>query len=123
MRPLQENDSEEVFAIINSNRAILRNWLGWVDSLKSVEDAKKFVTQSIEEFAKNKAFRFGIFYQQRYIGIVDLHDINMEHKRASVGYWLGQEFQGRGIMAEALKKLLEFGFETLNLNRIEIHQK
>ncbi|MBD3280694.1 GNAT family N-acetyltransferase [Candidatus Dojkabacteria bacterium] len=121
MRPLQEKDAEEIFAVIDSNRTILRNWLGWVNNVKSVEDSKKFVIQSIEGFSKNKVFRFGIFSQQRYAGMIDLDDVSLEHKRAIVGYWLGKEFQRRGIMTEALKKLLEFGFEKLDLNRIEIH--
>ena len=42
-----------------------------------------------------------------------------EHDRAEVGYWIGKPFWGRGLATAALRLLLQFGFETLQLNRIE----
>ena len=121
MRPFQDVDAEKVFMAIDTNRSILKRWLGWVDNIKTIEDSKKTVAQSINDFADGKSFRFGIFVENKYAGIVDLKDVNQKDKRASVGYWLGQEYQGKGIMTSALKQLLEFGFGTLDLNRIEIH--
>ncbi|WP_343076315.1 GNAT family protein [Pullulanibacillus sp. KACC 23026] len=38
----------------------------------------------------------------------------------TIGYWLGQGFQGKGIMTKALEAVIHYGFTELNLNRIEI---
>ena len=42
-----------------------------------------------------------------------------EHFRAEVGYWIGQPYWGRGLASEALRLLIQFGFMTLKLNRVE----
>ncbi len=51
------------------------------------------------------------------VGTVGL-DIFLEHGRAGLGYWIGKEFWGKGYATEAAKAVLEFGFDTLKLNRI-----
>jgi len=38
-----------------------------------------------------------------------------------VGYWLGEEYRGNGYASEALNKILDFGFNKLNLQRIHAH--
>ncbi|WP_432806193.1 GNAT family N-acetyltransferase [Metabacillus idriensis] len=40
------------------------------------------------------------------------------HKRAELAYWFGVPFWGRGYAAEAIDKVLEFGFKDIELNRI-----
>lgn len=52
------------------------------------------------------------------MGLIFLH-INHHDNSAEVGYWLGRPFWGGGYMTEALKAMLQFGFEELNLNRIQ----
>ena len=42
-----------------------------------------------------------------------------EHARAEVGYVLSRGYWGRGIMTEAVRAVIHFGFEELHLNRIE----
>lgn len=41
------------------------------------------------------------------------------HKRAEIGYWLGKPFWGQGYMSEAARRVIQFGFEELDLNRIQ----
>ena len=43
---------------------------------------------------------------------------DIERRSAEIGYWLGQEFWGRGITTAAVRALTRYGFETLNLTRI-----
>lgn len=38
-----------------------------------------------------------------------------------MGYWIGKPFWGKGYITEALKAVLAFGFDKLQLNRIEAH--
>jgi [ribosomal protein S5]-alanine N-acetyltransferase len=44
--------------------------------------------------------------------------LNPEHRRADIGYWLGKPFWGQGYMSEAARRVIQFGFEELDLNRI-----
>ncbi|RCK09650.1 N-acetyltransferase [Bacillus licheniformis] len=45
--------------------------------------------------------------------------IDQENGRAEIGYDLGRNHWGKGFASEAVKKLIDYGFTSLNLNRIE----
>ena len=53
-------------------------------------------------------------------GVFVLGWIQAAHRSASVSYWLGEEFTGRGLATSALVLISRFAFETLGLNRLEI---
>ena len=54
------------------------------------------------------------------IGRCGIHNWNMDHKRAEIGYVMHDlDFRCKGLMTEALGAILEYGFKQLNLNRIE----
>ena len=56
----------------------------------------------------------------KYLGWCGYHTIVVNHKRAEIGYeLLAEEERNKGYMGEALKKVIQYGFEDLNLNRIE----
>jgi len=57
----------------------------------------------------------------RIIGSVGLVEIRPRDRRASIGYWLAADRQGRGTMSEAVRAMLDHGFGALELNRIELH--
>ena len=54
------------------------------------------------------------------IGRGGLHNWNAEHHRAELGYEMEDElFKKKGLMTEAVGAFIEYGFEKMNLNRIE----
>ena len=50
------------------------------------------------------------------IGIFPQTDVY--RKNAEMGYWLAEEYWGRGIMTEAVKQIIEYGFKTFDISRI-----
>lgn len=46
--------------------------------------------------------------------------INRNNGSAEIGYWLSEDYQGKGIMTECVRTLADFGFESLKLSKIEI---
>lgn len=54
-----------------------------------------------------------------FFGAAGLNSLNKEHKKAEIGFWLMPEFWGKGIINEAIPFILEYGFDKLNLHRIE----
>jgi len=53
------------------------------------------------------------------IGTIGFWNILTEHFRAEIGYLLDVDFQGKGIMQEALSKVVEYGFNIMKLHSIE----
>lgn len=56
----------------------------------------------------------------KIIGRCGLHNWNMEHKRAEIGYVMEDEnFKKKELMTEAVSAIIDYGFNKMNLNRIE----
>ena len=55
-----------------------------------------------------------------FLGHVMLHTVAWRHKRAEVGYWLVPAARGRGIGRTAVSLLVDWAFEELELDRVEI---
>lgn len=53
------------------------------------------------------------------VGIIGITNITTVHRRAELGYWVLPEWQGKGLVVEAAKKIIAFCFNVLQLNRIE----
>jgi ribosomal-protein-serine acetyltransferase len=120
LRPLQEQDAEELFAVTDRNRAHLLRWLPWVDATRTVNDSTLFIRHAIEEERSLRAIHCAITLRDQIIGVIAFNAIDHFHRCGTVGYWLSQVQTGNGYMTGAVRALVQFGFEYLNLNRIEI---
>lgn len=54
-----------------------------------------------------------------FYGVGGLNDVNNTHKKAEIGCWLFKEFWGLGIMTEVMPIICNYGFENMDLHRIE----
>ncbi|WP_134385164.1 GNAT family N-acetyltransferase [Flavobacterium psychrophilum] len=54
-----------------------------------------------------------------FYGAGGFNNLNKEHKKAEIGFWLLPEFWGQGFMQEAFPLICDYGFNKLDLNRIE----
>ncbi|MEI6843101.1 MAG: GNAT family protein [bacterium] len=120
LRLIQQEDAESYFNLIDKNREHIKKWLPWVDSVKSIEDIKKYIRESIESFESKTSIDFGIFYKNQPIGSVNMNKIDHYHKKADIGYWLDKEHTGKGIMTSSVKAFTDYLFKELDINRIEI---
>lgn len=120
LKLLELRDAEELFALTDASRAYLREWLPWVDSTGTVDDTIAFIQSALDQFASNRGFQAGILYKGQLVGALGLHDMNWGNRSSSVGYWLGENVQGKGIMTQACKAVVNLAFREYGLNRVEI---
>lgn len=114
----QEKHAQELFALTDRNRSYLREWLPWLDTTQSPDDSEEYILSMLQKFAHQNGLGVGIWYKGQLAGVIDLH--NFSYQKAEIGYWLGQEFSGHGIMTRACRAMLNHGFEELKLHRILI---
>lgn len=118
---LQPHHAEEVFSLVDANREHLKKWLGWVNNIKSINDYKETIIPIwLKQFADNDGFNAGIFYEDRLVGMISLHFINWKTKHTSIGYYLSEQETGKGIISTCVKSLLDYAFNDLELNKVEI---
>jgi hypothetical protein len=107
LRLLEERHAEELADLTDRNREHLRAWLPWVDSNRTVEDHRTFIRGALEQFAGNNGFQAGIWHEGRLAGVVGFYGVDRENRSAFLGYWLGEEFQGRGLVTAACRALVD----------------
>ncbi len=118
---LEERHAPEVFAVVDRERAYLRQWLPWVDLTTEVEVTQNFIKTSLQQFANNHGFAAGIWRGSEFIGGIGTHRIDWLYRRVEIGYWIAQKYQGRGIITAACRAVINHAFAEWRLNRVEIH--
>lgn len=118
LREITSDDALDVFQI-RSDYQVTRYNTG--SPYTTIEQARRLI-ESIRNGYKNEdELRWGITFKGvgRVIGMVGFNYWHRRDRRASVGYDLAREHWGQGIMSEALRAVIHFGFTRMDLNRIE----
>jgi ribosomal-protein-serine acetyltransferase len=117
---LEERHTSDLYALTSANRAYLRRWLPWLDSTGTPWDTRAFIQRGLRMTADNEGFNCGIWYQGRLCGMVGLHSLSAANRHVAVGYWLAETAQGKGLMTQACRVVVDHAFKALALNRVEI---
>ncbi|NOY15201.1 MAG: GNAT family N-acetyltransferase [bacterium] len=85
-----------------------------------LSNAREFIQNTKLNLQTKKAFELGIHFNNKnqIIGMISLMEVDPQNKNAEIGFWLGRQYWRKGIMTEAVKLILGFGFNQLQLVRI-----
>jgi ribosomal-protein-alanine N-acetyltransferase len=88
---------------------------------KNQEDALEHIAMINEKIESNIGINWAITMKgnPKLIGIIGHYKISIENQRAEIGYMLLPEFHGKGIITEAIKVVVKYGFEEMQLHSIE----
>ena len=118
LRLLQPPDAGELFALIDSDRARLRDWLPWVDDTTRIDHSEKFIAKALKERVETRAFTSGIWSMGRLVGVIRHNRIDWANRVAFPTYWLASSEQGRGLMTQCCQTFYAHAFEQLKVHRI-----
>ena len=110
----------ELFTLTNQNREYLKRWLPWLDAVTEVNDTRNFINEQLERFAKGEALHVSIFYRGNLAGVLGFNQIDQLNKIGYIGYWLGEEYCGKGLMTTAVKDIIEIGQEFYGIEKFDI---
>ena len=108
----------------NINNLNVSKYLLTVPHPYTKKDIKWWVNHCAEKQKEKPktSYEFGISIKpsNKIVGGVGLSNINKEQGTAELGYWIGESYWRQGYVSEAVKELINFGFNKLKLRRLVI---
>ncbi len=118
LRQLLTNDEQEIFTLRYDS--VINKYLDRQLS-NTIADARNFINKVNENINKNVSLYWAITLSDRNImvGTICLYGFSDENDNCEIGYELLTKFQGQGIMKEAVKKVIDYAFNTIKVQKIE----
>ncbi len=119
LRRVTMEDAPEIF-FLRSDAAVLQ-FLS-KEPAATIKEAKDFITRINNDIDNNDGILWAIVLKEgsgKAIGSICYWRLSKEHYRAELGYVLDPNFWRRGIMKEAILKVLKYGFSGMGLHSIE----
>jgi RimJ/RimL family protein N-acetyltransferase len=122
LRPYSEDDADELYRAVRESMSELRPWMAWCHPDYSIEESRDWLAARAEARSKGTEYDFHISDARtgEYLGGTGLNQIKELYRAANLGYWISSRATGRGVATRAARMVARFGFEELNLVRIEI---
>ncbi len=120
LRKMTLDDAQDIFEYAKDEE--ISKWVTW-PAHKSIDDTIQFINFVLDGYKKNKHIGFVAERKEdkKVIGTIGFATFFVDHDKAEIGYTFGAKYWGKGYATEAAKKIIEFGFNELDLNRIQAH--
>lgn len=118
LKPLAIDDSHSLLEIF-SDPEVMRYWntAPWT----TIQDAIDFINKSNDSMLRQESLILGVYLKStgELAGKCMLFSYDQESKRAETGFGLGRSCWGKGYISEAGEALIQYGFDSLGLRRVE----
>ena len=117
LRQLLDSDDQNIF-ILRSDERVLK-YLGKARA-ESIDEARAFISKISKGITVNEWIYWVVTNNKvEFLGTICLWNLSEDKKRADIGFELLPEHFGRGIMQEVIPTILDYGFNTMQLNAID----
>ena len=118
LREMTLDDAGDMFELA-SDPQVVRHIL-W-DLCKTLDDTRALLMRYIDRYRQDQFAPWGLVLKEtgRLIGTCGFVDVNARHARGVIAYSLHRQLWGKGYMTEAVLRALSYGFDELELERIE----
>ncbi|MEM7657328.1 MAG: GNAT family N-acetyltransferase [Bacteroidota bacterium] len=120
LRVLEVPHTSTLFSLVETNRAFLQEWLSWIETIQTEKDCRKFIEGVRYRDVFAGTWVYGVWYQGELVGLLDLNEGNRHDKQVSIGYWLGKQVLGRGIMTMCVLRCMDHLFRQEKVQKILI---
>ena len=117
---IKEHHASAAFTLLNENREYLAPWIPTVTQVKTLDDFYTFLKGVKKRHDERQEKAFVITRDGILIGKIGLYYIDHQNRIAKIGYWIGEQHQGQGVITKCCRALIDYAFNILELNRIEI---
>lgn len=118
LRKIELNDALNLYEYLSRDEVTKYYDL---DTLTSKQQVVDLIQGLLYRYKVGRQIRWGISLKSNnnIIGTCGFHALEPDHYKAEIGYELHPDYWGTGIMSEVLARVVGYGFEEMNLNRIE----
>lgn len=120
LRAAKLSDAPAMFRMIDTQRQYLGRWLPFVAATRTENDSYAYPQSVLSAPSERRELLCTITADGRFAGLVGFKDTDRANRKTEIGYWLGEEYQGRGIMTRCVEALCGLAFSELDMNRIQI---
>ena len=118
LRLMEPRYAAEFLAVALENRDFFGQWLTWAYRINTLEDARDFLQEDIDQFADCGLSGIGIWQDKTLVGGIFFFPIERMIQATKIAYWLAESANGRGLMTRAIRPIIDHVFEDLKLNRV-----
>jgi ribosomal-protein-alanine N-acetyltransferase len=118
LRRMNAEDVKEIFFLRSDERVL--KYIA-IQKAETHDDALKYIDKIHNGINSNEWIMWAISLKDtsKLVGTICLWNLSTKDLKADVGYVLHPDFQGMGIMQEAIVKVIDYGFKTMELNSID----
>ena len=122
VRPYRLEDADALFAAVAESRQHIWPWMPWGDQHQTVDDSRDFILRTQAKWLLREDMTVGFFEasSERYLGGSGLHPRGWDVPDFEIGYWIRASAEGHGYVAETVRLLTDFAFESLGAQRVMI---
>jgi ribosomal-protein-serine acetyltransferase len=121
LRPIEVHDAEELNTLVVDNFEHIREWSAWLkERERPVEQTREWIKHNMRRYGAGDGYEMAVWHRGKMAGQIGYNYFDRENRKTEIGYWLGESFQGKGLITKACSALIENAFTKLNMNRLEI---
>jgi ribosomal-protein-serine acetyltransferase len=118
--PAEAAHAEALADLVRGNVLHLGRYLPPVAEIHTPEAARTHLEDVIAKMARGELRQWHLFAEGILCGVLRLNYFEPLNRKAALSYFLGAEYQGRGIVTKAARAVLAYAFGPLGLNRVEL---
>lgn len=117
LRSIEASDKDFILQGLSDER-VTKFYAVHYNTLEEVQEQMQFYKDLISN-GTGMWWAFSRKGEEELIGACGFNNLEPEHRKAEVGFWLLPAFWGNGYVPEAASAVIRYGFEKMGLNRIE----
>jgi ribosomal-protein-serine acetyltransferase len=118
--PVEPGHASALAALVENNIEHLRSYLPFVAGLASTASAAAHLEAACARALQGEIYEWHLFMDATLCGAIRVKDVDHVDRKAKIGYFIGRQFQGKGVVTSSVRAVLSHCFESLGLNRMEL---
>lgn len=119
LKPVKDTDITNIFKGL-SNAQIIKYYGVNYNTLEETKEQMNWYS-NLEKSGSGQWWTILLKDTDNFGGAIGYNDLNLEHKKVEIGFWIFPDFWGKGYMKECALKIIEYLFHEIGVHRIEAY--